>query len=144
MVERIVTTAKWTCRFSSIEKKNNQKNKVTGYIPDTLAKVVHGLVAEWKFHQMKAKNDVKHEGTRVLLSRIESSCIYLLKGQRLIKVVYERNLNNVKKYVRNLNMWERFDVLKNTSIHFTSVNVTLINMTFSWLSISAGGLLHGW
>ena len=107
MVERIVTTAKWTCRFSSIEKKNNQKNKVTGYIPDTLAKVVHGLVAEWKFHQMKAKNDGEHrgepEGTRVLLSRIENSCIYLLIGQRVIKVVYERNLNNMKKYVRNLN-----------------------------------------
>ena len=89
--------------FQFSRRKSIKKKKVTGYIPDILAKVVHGLVAEWKFHQMKAKNDVEHEGTRVLLSRIESSCIYLLKGQRLIKVVYERNLNNVKKYVRNLN-----------------------------------------
>ena len=89
--------------FQFSRRKSIKKKKVIGYIPDILAKVVHGLVAEWKFHQMKAKNDVKHEGTRVLLSRIESSCIYLLKGQRLIKVVYERNLNNVKKYVRNLN-----------------------------------------
>ena len=93
--------------FQFNRKKNNQKKNVTGYIPDTLAKVLHGLVAEWKFHQMKAKNDMKHrrepKGTRVLLSRIGNSCIYLLIGQRFIKVVYERNLNNVKKYVRNLN-----------------------------------------
>ena len=93
--------------FQFSRRKSIKKKKVTGYIPDILAKVVHGLVAEWKFHQMKAKNDGEHrgepEGTRVLLSRIENSCIYLLIGQRLIKVVYERNLNNMKKYVRNLN-----------------------------------------
>ena len=40
----------------------NQRKKVIGYISDTLTKVVHGLMAEGKVHQIIAKNDRKHKG----------------------------------------------------------------------------------
>ena len=84
-------------------------------IPDTLAKLVHGLMAEWKDHQVIANNDGKHrgtpEGTWVSVSGLRFSAFIFYMGQRLIKVVYERKLNNVKK---------RFNVLKNTSVTFMS------------------------
>ena len=32
-------------------KKTNQRENVIGRISDTLTKVVHGLMAEWQFHQ---------------------------------------------------------------------------------------------
>lgn len=38
-------------------RKNNQRKKVIGHIPDALSKVVDGLMLVWKFHQVTAKFD---------------------------------------------------------------------------------------
>ena len=60
-------------------------------------------MAEWKDHQVIVKNDGKHrgthEGTWVPVSGLRFSAFIFCMGQRLIKVVYERKLNNVKKKV---------------------------------------------
>ena len=52
---------------------------------------------------MIEKNDGKHrgapEGTWVLVSGLRFSAFIFCMGQRLIKVVYERKLNNVKKKI---------------------------------------------
>ena len=65
-----------------------------------MVKVVHGLVSEWKVHQVIAKNDGKHRAAPLVtwmpVSGIEISCISFFIGQRLIKVVCERKLNIVK------------------------------------------------
>ena len=41
-------------------KKTNQRMKVIVHIPDILTNVIHGLMAEWKVHQVIAKNDGKY------------------------------------------------------------------------------------
>ena len=42
-------------------RKNNQRKKVIGHIPDALSKVVDGLMLVWKFHQVTAKFDMNIE-----------------------------------------------------------------------------------
>ena len=53
MLERTITAAKRTCS-SVYLKKTDQTKKVIGHIPDTLAKVVHGLMAECQVYQVIA------------------------------------------------------------------------------------------
>ena len=69
--------------------KTNQRKKVIGDIPCTLAKIIHGLMVEWKFHQLIAKNDGKYrstaEGTWVLVGGIEIPCIYFLYEAKVHK-----------------------------------------------------------
>ena len=69
--------------------KTNQRQRVIGDISYTLAKVVHGLMVEWKFQQVIAKNDGKYrgtaEGTWVPVRGIEIPCIYFLYGPKAHK-----------------------------------------------------------
>ena len=55
----------------------------------TEAKIVHGLMEEWKFHQVIAKNDGKYrgtaEGTWMPINGIEIPCIYFLYGAKAHK-----------------------------------------------------------
>ena len=55
----------------------------------------------WKFHRVIEKHDGKHigapEGSLLSVIGIEVLCIFFCMGQRLIKIVYGRKLNNVKK-----------------------------------------------
>ena len=43
-------------------KKTNQRMKFIECIPDTMAKVVQGLISECKFNQLIVKFDGKHRG----------------------------------------------------------------------------------
>ena len=82
-------------------KKTNQRIKGIGNIPDTLVKASYGLMTEWKVHQGIAKYDKKHrgasKGTWCLLVKLRFPAFIFCMGKRLIKVVYERKINNVKK-----------------------------------------------
>ena len=99
-------------------KKTNQRIKVTGNIPNTLAKIVHGMMSEWMVLQVRAKTDGKHkgvaEGAWVSIGEIQVSCFYFLYAVKVYKFMYEKKPNNMKKI---------FNVLKSTSIHFTPVNL---------------------
>ena len=46
-----------------IRKKNNQRMKITGHIPCALAKIVDGLMLEWKNLQVIDKVDGKKQGS---------------------------------------------------------------------------------
>ena len=65
-------------------KETNQKMIVIGNIPDTLAKLVHGLMSDWKVLQVIANTDGKHrdapERTWVLVGGTEITNIYFLYG----------------------------------------------------------------
>ena len=67
---------------SVYSKKNNQRIKVIGHIPDSLIKVVHELISEWKVLQAGTNIDGKHRGapwvTWVPVGQMEIPCIYLL------------------------------------------------------------------
>ena len=51
-------------------RRKQIKERHIEHIPDTLAKIGHGLIAEWRVHQVIAKNDGT-EGTLVSLCGIE-------------------------------------------------------------------------
>ena len=57
---------------------------LTGHIPDALAKLVHGLMSEWKVLQVIVKTTWKHrcalKGTWVHDGEIGIPCIYFLCG----------------------------------------------------------------
>ena len=70
-------------------KKTNQRMKIIGHIPDALAKLVHGVMSEWKILQMIDKIDEKHkiapEGTCMPGGGIGIACIYILYGAKIYK-----------------------------------------------------------
>ena len=70
------------------------KERHIEHIPDTLAKIVHGLIAEWKVDQVIAENDGTKGTLMPVCYGIEIPYFFCM-GQRLIKVVYQRR-NNVK------------------------------------------------
>ena len=63
--------------------------KVIMHTPDTLAKVVHGLMSEWKVFQVIATIDGKHIGapeeTWVPVGGINMTFFYLLYGVKVHK-----------------------------------------------------------
>ena len=63
-------------------KKNNQRMKDIGHIPDTLIKVGHELMSEGKVLQVIVKIDVKHrgaaEGSWLSVGKIEIPCFCFL------------------------------------------------------------------
>ena len=63
--------------------------KCTRQIPDSMAKVTHGLMSEWKVLQLIVKIEVKHrsapEGTWVPIGGIQISCFYFLYGVKFHK-----------------------------------------------------------
>ena len=86
--------------------------KIIGHIPDALAKLVHGVMSEWKILQMIDKIDEKHkiapEGTCMPGGGIGIVCIYILYGAKNYKT----------------NLWEKIKwlILKSTSIYFSQSN----------------------
>lgn len=70
------------------------------YIPNAVAKVVDGLMSEWKDIQVREKVDVENKvppkRKRVPVRRIEIPYIFCM-GQKFIKVMYEKKLSNIKK-----------------------------------------------
>ena len=64
-------------------------------------KVVHELMVKWKVLQVIANIDQKYrgksEGTWVSVSGIEIPTFTFCGGKKLMKEVYQRKLNNVKK-----------------------------------------------
>ena len=73
--------------------------KIIGHIPDALAKLVHGVMSEWKILQMIDKIDEKHkiapEGTCMPGGGIGIACIYILYGAKIQKKCM-KILNNLK------------------------------------------------
>ena len=81
-------------------KKPKQRINITGNIPDTLAKIVHGVMSEWMVLQVRAKTDAKHNGAAerawVSIGEIEIPCCYFLYAVKVYKFMYEKKSNNVK------------------------------------------------
>ena len=88
--------------ISGHSKKNNEKTKINRYIPDPLVKAVDGLMSEWKDLQVIDKIDVKNmvppEEARVPVVELRFlASIIICMGQRFIKVMFKKKLNNTKK-----------------------------------------------
>ena len=71
------------------------------HIPDTLANIVHRLMAEWKVHQVILKKDGKHtgapEGTSMSVSGIKIPCIYFLYGAKARKSSAREKIKQCQK-----------------------------------------------
>ena len=87
--------------LSKKSKENLQRMKISGSISDALAKVVDGLVSNWKDFQVIGEVDEK---IRVPLERQKCPVVefrfprfILCRWQRLMKVTYEKKLNDIKK-----------------------------------------------
>ena len=86
---------------SVYSRKINQRMEFVEHIPDTVAKLFHGLMPEWKFLQLIAKIYEKHRGVTeekwVPVGGIDISCFYFLHEVKAPKVVYEKKSNSVKE-----------------------------------------------
>lgn len=85
--------------FQVTWRKPIQERKLMG-ISYTFAKIVNRLKLEWKENQVIAKIDEKHTGTPeetwVYVDGYEIPTFTFCMGKKLIKLVYERKLNNEK------------------------------------------------
>ena len=77
--------------------------KVIRHFPDTIAKVVHGMMSEWKVLPLIVKIDRKHRGAGkgpwVPVGGIEISCNYFLYW---VKVHKSSVSEKIKQYERDL------------------------------------------
>ena len=82
-------------------KKINQRTKLVGYILDALTKEVDGLMSEWRDLQVIDKVDLKKTGCNLreegyLVVELRFAIFMFCVGQRFIKVIYEKKVNNIE------------------------------------------------
>ena len=106
--------------------------KFIRHIPDTMAKVVHGLISEWKVLQVRVKIDGKHGsapgGTLVSVAGIEISCFNFFYG---VKVHENSVWEKIKQSERDL-------MFQNHKHSFYSSKPLLIRLFHGWTYLQVG------